>query len=120
MSSGIGPYVLPTPADTDASATILETVIIAKKAPMVDIGLGGGRLANVETYNGAIPGPLLSLNFNDTVIVRLINKLDHPTGIRWHGIELANSADGTEGVKGSSRFETIPLVREGWHQNYRH
>lgn len=95
MTSGVGSYVLPSPADTSASSTILETVIIAEKAT-VDIGLGGGMLANVETFNGAIPGPLLSLNVDDTVIVRLINKLDHPTGIHWHGIELSNSADGTE------------------------
>ena len=50
----------------------------------------------METFNGAIPGPTLRLNVGDTVIVRLINLLDHPTGIHWHGIELANSADGTE------------------------
>jgi len=32
----------------------------------------------------------------DTAIVRLVNNLPHETGIHWHGIELANSADGTE------------------------
>jgi FtsP/CotA-like multicopper oxidase with cupredoxin domain len=51
---------------------------------------------NAETYNGAIPGPTLRLNVGDTAIVRLVNNLPYPTGIHWHGIELANSADGTE------------------------
>jgi len=32
----------------------------------------------------------------DTVIVRLVNNMPHETGIHWHGIELGNSADGTE------------------------
>ena len=93
MTSGIGPYVV---NEISSAAGVLETTIIASKAPMVDLGLGPGLTANVETYNGAIPGPVLKLDVGDDVIVRLINRLDHPTGIHWHGIELANSADGTE------------------------
>jgi FtsP/CotA-like multicopper oxidase with cupredoxin domain len=92
MSTGVGPYVVPSPIDTDPAASVLETIITAAKTPLAD--LGGGLTANVETYNGAIPGPVLPLNVGDTVIVRLINLLDHPTGIHWHGIELSNSADG--------------------------
>jgi FtsP/CotA-like multicopper oxidase with cupredoxin domain len=93
MTSGIGPYVV---NEISSTAGVLETTIIAGKTSMVDLGLGPGLTANVETYNGAIPGPVLKLNVDDDVIVRLINLLDHPTGIHWHGIELSNSADGTE------------------------
>ncbi len=94
MTTGVGPYVVPDPSDSDLSTTVLETVIYADETPGVDIG--GGLTANAETYNGTIPGPTLRLNVGDTVIVRLINLLKYPTGIHWHGIELANSADGTE------------------------
>ena len=94
MSSGVDPYVVPAPIDTDPAGSVLETVITAAKTPTVNTGIA--QLANIETYNGVIPGPVLRLNVNDTVIVRLINLLDHPTGIHWHGIELSNSADGTE------------------------
>ncbi|HET7463270.1 MAG TPA: multicopper oxidase domain-containing protein [Longimicrobium sp.] len=93
MTTGIGPYVVPAPIDTDPTANVVETTFVAAHT-MVDIG--GGVMAHAETLNGAIPGPTLRLNVGDTVIVRLINELDHPTGIHWHGIELANSADGTE------------------------
>src|SRR5215212_6862677 len=93
MATGIGPYVVSDPNDTDPAAAVLETTITAAHT-MVNIG--GGIMANAETFNGAIPGPTLRLNVGDTVIVRLVNELDHPTGIHWHGIELANSADGTE------------------------
>src|SRR5882672_1403585 len=97
MSSGGSPYVVPAPVDTNpGDLTVLETEIRAARTTGVDLGLGGGLLANIETFNGLIPGPVLKLNVNDTAIVRLINLLDHPTGIHWHGIELANSADGTE------------------------
>ena len=93
MATGIGPYVVSDPNDTDPATAVLETTITAAHT-MVNIG--GGLMANAETFNGAIPGPTLRLNVGDTTIVRLVNELDHPAGIHWHGIELANSADGTE------------------------
>ncbi len=100
MSSDGSPYDVPIAVDDNIfqplDPTIFETTFTADESGGVDIGLPGGLLANVETYNGVIPGPLLKLNVGDTAIVRLINELDHPTGIHWHGIELSNSADGTE------------------------
>lgn len=98
MSSGIGktPYEIEPPVNTSGNPNILETVIVAARTPLADIGHQDGQAANIETYNGYIPGPLLHVKKDDTVIVRLINMLDHPTGIHWHGIELHNSADGTE------------------------
>ncbi|MHC4952532.1 MAG: multicopper oxidase domain-containing protein [Planctomycetota bacterium] len=62
----------------------------------IDLGPPGAPLmANVETYNGTVPGPTIELEVNDTLVVRLINDLPHATGIHWHGIELQNNADGT-------------------------
>ena len=98
MTTGIGPYETPEPDDKAASATVLETTITAALGtPLVgSVNIGAGFTSvNAETYNGAIPGPTLKLNVSDTVIVRLVNNLEHPTGIHWHGIELSNSADGT-------------------------
>lgn len=98
MTTGIGPYVVPDPVldpiDTDP-AVVLETRFVADHA-MVDLVLGGGLTAHAETFNGAIPGPTLRLDVGESAAVRLVNQLDHPTSIHWHGIELANSADGTE------------------------
>lgn len=98
MTTGIGPYFVPDPipdaVDTDP-AVVLETQFVADHA-MVDLVFGSGLMAHAETFNGNIPGPTLRLNVGDTAVVRLINLLDHPTSIHWHGIELANSADGTE------------------------
>jgi hypothetical protein len=45
--------------------------------------------------NGLIPGPTFRLNVGDTLTVRLVNRLNGPTGIHWHGAELANRSDGT-------------------------
>lgn len=87
------PYITPDPVlPVVAVPGILETTITASLAPIVS----GTTPVNAETYNGAIPGPTLRLNVGETAIVRLVNNLPYPTGIHWHGIELANSADGTE------------------------
>src|SRR5215213_4127504 len=91
MSSGGSPYVIPLPINSSADPDVLETEIRAISVTAVDIGHHNGQLANIETYNDFIPGPLLRVKKDDTVIVRFINLLeDQPTGIHWHGIELAN------------------------------
>jgi FtsP/CotA-like multicopper oxidase with cupredoxin domain len=92
MTTGIGPYVVPNAIDTSPAAAVFETTITAA---LTAVDIGGGLTTKAETYNGAIPGPTLRLNVGDTVIVRLLNELPYETGIHWHGIELANSADGT-------------------------
>jgi len=71
------------------------------------VNIGGGVMANVETYNGSVPGPQIDLEVGDTLIVRLINKLPHPTGIHWHGIELHNHADGTPVTQNGLPAEVI-------------
>jgi FtsP/CotA-like multicopper oxidase with cupredoxin domain len=86
----ITPDVIPTPGP--AVAGVIQTTLTTSLLPIVS----GTTSMNAETYNGAIPGPTFRLTVGDTVIVRLVNNLPYPTGIHWHGIELANSADGTE------------------------
>jgi FtsP/CotA-like multicopper oxidase with cupredoxin domain len=91
MTTGIGPYVVPPVVNTSTVAGIVETTLTLRMA-MVNIG---GVTMMAHTFDGAIPGPTFRLNVGNTVIVRLINELDHPAGIHWHGIELENAADGT-------------------------
>ena len=124
MTTGIGPYVVPDAADTDASAAVFESTITADETA---VDIGGGIMANAETYNGAIPGPTFRLNVGDTLIVRLRNNLSHPTGIHWHGIELGNSADGTpftqDGVgPGHTYLYKFKVPRPGlyWYHPHHH
>jgi FtsP/CotA-like multicopper oxidase with cupredoxin domain len=91
-TSGSDPYVVPLVTDTNPDPTIVETTITAQGA-VVDIG--NSVMASVLTFNGTIPGPEFRLSVGDTVIVHFKNNLGHATGIHWHGIELANAADGT-------------------------
>ena len=74
---------------------MLETTFIAS-TPMMPVDLGFGLSAKAETLNGNIPGPLLSLNVGDTVIVR------------WDGHGVAN-----DGRPYDNSYAWFMTVRDG-------
>jgi FtsP/CotA-like multicopper oxidase with cupredoxin domain len=59
-------------------------------------------------YDGATPGPMLRLRLGDELKLRLVNRLDQPTTLYWHGLRIANSAAGIGDL-------TQPLVEPGAH-----
>ena len=85
-------YAVPSATNESAAAGLFETTIVTTQQ---QLDIGNGQLANLEVYNGTAPGPTLFMDKDDTVVVRLVNKLPHASGIHWHGIELASGADGT-------------------------
>lgn len=54
----------------------------------------GSRRAATWTYDGRLPGREVRLEQGKPVRIRLVNELKQPTTIHWHGIRLANEADG--------------------------
>jgi FtsP/CotA-like multicopper oxidase with cupredoxin domain len=56
----------------------------------------GGPIARTLAYGTAIPGPLIRANVGDELAVTVINHLDHPTSVHWHGIALRNDMDGAD------------------------
>lgn len=50
-----------------------------------------------ERCGGRLPGRELRLKQGEPVRVRLVNALEQPTSIHWHGIRLRNDADGVPG-----------------------
>lgn len=55
--------------------------------------------AEVWTYNGQIPGPLISARVGDTVRVVFDNSLNEETTIHWHGLRIDNLMDGVPAVQ---------------------
>jgi FtsP/CotA-like multicopper oxidase with cupredoxin domain len=45
-------------------------------------------------YNGRSPGPILRVRQGDELRVRLINQLEQPTSLHWHGVRIVNAMDG--------------------------
>lgn len=54
--------------------------------------------SDIWTYNQASPGPEIRVKQGERVQVRLINELEEPTSIHWHGIRIANAMDGVSGL----------------------
>ena len=52
----------------------------------------------VWAYNGEVPGPLLRFKKGEEVKIRLVNKLDEPTSLNWHGVRIVNNMDGVGGL----------------------
>jgi len=91
-TSGGDPYSSPQVNDTNPDPNIIETTLVADETT---VDIGNGITANAQTFNGAIPGPTFTANVGDTIIVHYENQMARESGIHWHGIELANSMDGT-------------------------
>ncbi|MBI1817616.1 MAG: multicopper oxidase family protein [Deltaproteobacteria bacterium] len=52
-----------------------------------------GTTANLWTYNGTFPGPVLVVREGERVRVRFRNRLSEPTNVHWHGLHIPPSVD---------------------------
>jgi FtsP/CotA-like multicopper oxidase with cupredoxin domain len=52
-------------------------------------------------FNGATPGPVIRVRRDDELKVRLVNALDEPTAVHWHGVRAPNAMDGGVPLTGS-------------------
>jgi len=57
-----------------------------------------GHAYPMYAFNGQVPGPLLRVSQNATIIVRFHNRIDLPSAMHWHGVRLDNRYDGAPGV----------------------
>ena len=53
-------------------------------------------------YGGAVPGPEIRIAQGARVHRRLVNDLEQPTSIHWHGIHIDNEMDGVTGLTQSA------------------
>ena len=123
-TSGGSAYSVPDVVDTNPAPNIVETTIVADEA---SVDIGQGITAHAQTFNGTIPGPTFHLKVGDTVITHFENKLDKPSAIHWHGIELANGMDGTPFTQnqvepGGTFLYKFTVTRPGlyWYHPHHH
>jgi manganese oxidase len=62
----------------------------------------------------SIPGPPLVLTRGEPVEITVVNRLDEPTSIHWHGIELDSYFDGVSGWSGSTRISPPVAARDSF------
>ena len=82
-------------------AMAAETPIILNARPGTSPlakGLDGAVDTEIWGYDGAVPGPTIRCRRGEPVHVRLVNGLDEPTSIHWHGLRIDNAMDGVIGL----------------------
>jgi FtsP/CotA-like multicopper oxidase with cupredoxin domain len=87
-----------------------------------------GQPVRLLTYNGLFPGPLLRAREGDRLRVRLINRLDEPTNLHFHGLHVspAGNADNVfVDVPPGQSFTYELIVPPGyggtfWYHPHRH
>ena len=112
MMPGMGnlvPSVLPFLPSTDQE---LSSVPVAEPSRIVDLADGdtltltatlvrreinGGEYL-MYGYNEQYPGPLVRVSAGATPVIRVVNDIDLPTTVHWHGIRLDNQFDGVPNV----------------------
>lgn len=57
----------------------------------------GEHTVNTWTYNGMLPGPMISATAGGVVRAPLVNGLPESTTVHWHGIQIAHHMDGAPG-----------------------
>ena len=100
-------------------------ILTAEKTTAPLLGKGSSPTP-VWAYNGTTPGPVIRVKQGEKVKIRLINKLDQPTSIHWHGVRIDNAMDGVAGltqepVKPGESFDYEFIARDAgtyWYHTH--
>lgn len=110
--------VLVSPAEAIDEDPAPGAFLLTLTAAPAEHVLPGGEIIAGYAYNGQTPGPTIRVSLGDTVTVTLVNQLDQPTTVHWHGLVLPWEADGATwmlgGVApGESRTVTFTATKAG-------
>jgi FtsP/CotA-like multicopper oxidase with cupredoxin domain len=118
--AGMGQLVLgvtvPTVAETAAKVAWhadrkLKLVISEREgAPRYALQLREGPQAAADADKTGLIGPPIVLNRGQPVEIEVVNRLQQPTAIHWHGIELESYYDGVPGWSGAATQVTPPIA----------
>jgi FtsP/CotA-like multicopper oxidase with cupredoxin domain len=107
--------------------TVSRVVEVTLEAAPATLALGG-QPVRLLTYNGSFPGPLIRAREGDLLRVALVNRLDEPTNLHFHGLHVLPGGNGDNvfvEVPPGGRFVhelTVPAGHGGtfWYHPHRH
>ncbi|AZO10744.1 MULTISPECIES: multicopper oxidase family protein [unclassified Mesorhizobium] len=85
--------------------------VVLKTATIEAQLMNGAPTKNVLTYGDAVMPPVIRMRKGEPFAARLVNGIDDPTTIHWHGIRVPNKMDGVP-------FMIQPYVYQGDHFDY--
>jgi FtsP/CotA-like multicopper oxidase with cupredoxin domain len=118
----MGITVLPSAAvGLPASMPSLPTRHVTMAIRRADDALSGGIATGMALNDGPTadpdapvvsPGPPLVLTRGEPTEITVINRLEEPTSIHWHGLEIDSYYDGVHGWSGTPT-RTAPIIEPG-------
>ena len=60
-----------------------------------------------------LPGPVLELERGKPVRINVVNNLEEPTGVHWHGLEIESFPDGVPNWSGMKGGRIMPPIKAG-------
>lgn len=78
--------VLPTFAARSTEGSRVVEAQLTARATTLELA---GETAELLTYNGAFPGPVLRARPGELLRVELVNELDEPTNLHFHGLHVS-------------------------------
>jgi len=72
-----------------------------------------GTTTHAISIGGSVPGPTLRWREGQEIVLHVLNRLDEPTSIHWHGLLLDGIMDGSPG------FNAFPEIKPGQTYTYR-
>lgn len=92
------------------------TLIVKEKPNWSDSTTGNGFILlegnQTSDENVSIPGPSIILNRDESVAIKVINKLKEATTVHWHGLEIDSYFDGVSGW-GNYKNMLAPILQPG-------
>lgn len=93
----LGGYGLARALDGDSPSAPEPPADLVVRAAPTTVNLGP-RSVETWTYGETLPGPGVRIRQGVPVRIRVENGLPEETAVHWHGIRLANAADGVPGL----------------------
>lgn len=130
-AGGLGAVALAAPVwAAPVSQGLPRSEVLSGEGITLRIGKGhveiGGKPAKAIAINGTVPGPILRLRQGQMLRLTVINELDEPTSLHWHGLELPFQMDGVPGVsfpgiaaRASFTYE-FPITQHGTYWYHSH
>jgi manganese oxidase len=101
-----------TPPAIRGAARTLELILEPGSNERGDI-VSTLRDASSGRQASSSPSPLMLLRRDEPVDIRVINRMQEPTSIHWHGLELESYFDGVPGIGRTSSQVTPPIAPGG-------
>jgi FtsP/CotA-like multicopper oxidase with cupredoxin domain len=94
LAAGLAATAIPLVGRPGLTQTSDGFRVITLKPGEVRLRGPGAASTPIWGYEGIVPGPTIRVRRGDELKVRVVNRLDQPTTVHWHGLRLDNRMDG--------------------------